>query len=297
MTEKTEPTLTAERLQQRQYVNFLKKYQQTVNRIKAIQKRYPVPGDPEVLTKIENLDKERHETHMQLLDVGKSLAKNEADVLIDIIRQNRTLQDYGLPEFSLFTSDDVVYTGYWHDLYEFNIDPKAKLPHPNVSKKWKEKGERRAVENQRDLDDEAKERLEGRPKGIASDECMLVFAIVPVAKYGEFEDEPDDYSVRIRRAEKLAQELGTTVFEERDSDYHNADAKVLGVVFPKTEFEKVCTLIRDNPEEYRLGTDFYSDTDKKELREFVVKKEPAREKYRLWLEERKREGREDQEDE
>jgi len=265
----------------REYSAFLKRYQSSVKKIKTLQKRYPVPGDTEIMAKLQQLEKDRHEIHLQLLEKAKLLSKNDNDVLIDIIRQNRTLESYGLPEFSILTSEDIAFTGYWHELYMFNVDARSRLPSSAITERRK-RDIKRSLKfyERRQTDDE--ERVADRPRGIESDEVMLVFSIVPVSMYGRFEDEPDDYSVRVNRAENLAKELNTDVFEERDSDYHVAEAKVLGVCIRKTELERVVSLIRDNPERFRLGDQFYSAKDREEIEQFSKDMKVDREKYAAW---------------
>lgn len=222
------------------YSGLLGAYHRASQRIKAIQRRYPVPGDSEITAKIIELDKERHETHLQLLEMGSKLGKDKGDVLVDIIRQQRTLEEYGLPEFSMLTEEDIVETGDWHNPYYFNVDEEARLPSEGDQIQWA--------------------RDEGK-SAFSKDKFMLVFAIVPIEHYGEDELEPDDYAVRLKRAEALAKQMGGKIFEERDSGYHEGSAKILGIIFPKKDLEKIAETIRNNPEKLRLGEEFYSNKE------------------------------------
>ena len=221
----------------KRYSGLLGSYHRASQKLKAIQRRYPVPGDPEVTAKITELDKDRHETHLKLLELGGKLDKDKGDVLVDIIRQQRTLEEYGLPEFSMLKEDDIVETGDWHNPYYFNVDKDARLPSEGDQISWA--------------------RNEGK-SAISKDKFMLVFAIVPIENYGEDVLEPDDYQVRVKRAEALAQQLGGKIFEEKDSSYHEGSAKILGVVFPKRDLEKIVGTIRNSPEKFRLGKEYYS---------------------------------------
>lgn len=88
---------------------------------------------------------------------------------------------------------------------------------------------------------------------------MIVFGIVPIHGFDyEEEREPVDYRERVRRATALAEETGGRFFEEIDASNHTASAKILGVIIPIRDMDKVATLIRNNPDKYRLGKDFYS---------------------------------------
>lgn len=92
---------------------------------------------------------------------------------------------------------------------------------------------------------------------------MFVFAIVPIENYGEEELDPRDYDERVKKADTLAKEVNGKVFEKRDSGYHEAYAKILGVIVPKKDLEKVAGIIRNNPDKYRLG--MYANETKNDL--------------------------------
>ena len=195
-----------------------------------------------LMVKVIELDKDRHETHLQLLEMGHKLGKDQGDVLIDLIRQQRTLEEYGLPEFSILTEEDVLMGDDWHQSYYFNVDTVACLPNEGDKIGW--------------------DGNENEDKSLLSkDQFMLVFSIVPIENYGEDELEPDDYAVRLKRAKAFAENMGGKIFEQRDSSYHEASAKILGVIFPKKDVEKIAGTIRDNPEKFRLGKEFYSSEE------------------------------------
>lgn len=222
------------------YSAFLRSYHRASQRIKATQRLYPIPGDPEISAELSELDKKRHETHLQLLEMGSRLGKDEGNVLVDIIRQQRTLEEYGLPEFSILKEDDIVETGDDYPYYYFNVDSHASLPSQGDSIPWA--------------------RDEGINR-ISKDKFMLVFAIVPIVNYGE-EQLPDDYQVRVKRAEMLAQEVGGEIFEQRDSEHHDGSAKILGLILPKKDLEEIAGIIRNNPEKFRLAEEFYSEQER-----------------------------------
>lgn len=222
------------------YSSLLGAYNRLHRKAKAFERRYPIPEDKEITERAIELDRERHEMHLKLLEMGENLGKSKNDVLVDIVRQDRTLEEYGLPEFSILKEDDIVETGDWHNPYYFNVDEEARLPSEGDEIKWA--------------------RNDGK-NAISKDKFMLVFAIVPIENYGEDDLDPIDYQVRVKRAEKLAEEIGGKFFEERDSGYHEGSAKILGVILPKKDLEKIAGTIRGNPEKFRLGEEFYSEAE------------------------------------
>src|SRR3989344_4338303 len=222
------------------YFSLLGSYDRMSKRIAAVQRRYPVPGDPEITAEISELDKERHKTHLQLLEMGAKLGKEKSDVLVDVIRKQRTLEEYGLPEFSILTENDIIKTDDWHNPYHFNVDSGARLPSSGDEIGW--------------LRERLRER--GDKREFSKDKFMLVFAIIPIENYGDDELEPDDYVVRVKRAKALAEQMGGEIFEKRDTSYHEAEAKILGIVFPKKDLEEIAGIIRNNPEKFRLGKEF-----------------------------------------
>lgn len=228
-----------EKSPEEQYSDLISVYQSKVSELKRLQRRVPRGViDEEVGTSIRVVDQERHETHLKLIELGKQLGKSKDEVLVDIIRKDGTLEEYGLPEFSILAENDIIYTDDWHDPYYFNVDTDALRPSTEaIGSYCKRQGESLLKPN----------------------EVMLVFAIVPIKNDGEDELYPEDYDERVRRANALAEEIGGKIFEERDSDYHEADAKILGVIVPGKDLEKVAAVIRNNPSKYRIGNEFYSD--------------------------------------
>lgn len=182
---------------------------------------------------LEETDSQRHEVHLALQRVGSRLDKDESGVLVDIIRHQNSLEDYGVPELSILTADDVT-AGDWHNPYSFNVDGDTLRPSP-VRKRTIFKGEEPAFKK---------------------DEVMLVYCIVPY-KLGDEPDPspqlPPDLDDRLLKAATLAENVNGRFFDAVDSDYHEASARVIGVIMPKKELESVLGMVRDNPQKYRVG--------------------------------------------
>jgi hypothetical protein len=229
-----------------EYGLLLQHYRESQEALKRLEAKRAIGED--VSRKVVDADKKRHEIHLKLLKSGETLlGKDKADVLVDIIRMERTLESYGLPEFSILKAGDVIATGDEHNPYYFNVDGKERAPAKDAFEGWKR----------------------GMGESVIPDEkFMLVFAIVPIdhMKHGDPEDRPADYDVRLGRAKALADEIGCEVFEESDSAYHDASAKILGVMIPNADLEKAAGVIRDNPTKYRLGEEFYSEEEKTKMR-------------------------------
>ncbi|MBI2637901.1 MAG: hypothetical protein HYW88_03290, partial [Candidatus Sungbacteria bacterium] len=230
-----------------EYFNLIGTYKEDFYKLKDLQRQIPQGvTDKESAFAISEVDQKRHETHLKLIELGRKLGKDKDNVLVDIIRSEGTLEEYGLPEFSILTENDIIDTGDWHNPYDFNVDTQTLRPNTEVKTKPKSFfSEGKSV--------------------IGADEAMMVFAIVPIENWGADELNPDDYKERVRRAGALAKKVGGRLFEEWDSGYHEAYAKILGVIVQRKDLEKVATTVRNNPYEYRLGNEFYSDKAKDEL--------------------------------
>lgn len=221
------------------YQQLVGTYHDYFQRIKNLSDR---SGDPRVSAQIDALEDKRHNTHLQLLEMGKQIGKDKNNVLVDIIREQKTLQEYDLPEFSILRENDILQKNDWYAPYEFNVDTESGLPgtyfNPN------EKDQRGS-------------------SVIPEDKCMIVFSIAPCSGDDREKDAPVDFYIREKRAEALAERVRGEVFSASDSSYHAASASILGVIIPKKDLEKVAAIIRDNPREFRLGEQFYSDDEKK----------------------------------
>lgn len=234
-----------QKIPEEEYLDLIDAYRGRVKEMKKLERRFPGGvGDKEITASVITIDQERHEIHLKLIELGKKFGKGKDDVLVDIIRKDGTLDEYELPEFSILTENDIIDTGDWHNPYYFNVDPDARRPSTEAAPDYyKDEGERL----------------------IEPDKVMLVFAIVPIENYGGDELDPEDYEERVGRAHALAKKVGGEVFESRDSGYHEAYAKILGVIIPKKDLEKVAAVIRNNPDQYRLGDEFYPDKVKSDV--------------------------------
>ncbi|MDP3963462.1 MAG: hypothetical protein Q8Q39_03115 [bacterium] len=116
------------------YANLLGNYQDVVCEIKGLKLRHGgVENDPELLNAVRTFDEERHRIHLELKRIGASLGKSENDIIADIRLLEKSLEEYGLPEFVLMDSESfynlqeppfaddklaIVYetgTQYWSD--------------------------------------------------------------------------------------------------------------------------------------------------------------------------------------
>lgn len=230
----------------RKYTAAMEVYQRITKKVRALERRYPQGvRDSEINAEIAVMDKERHQDHLELIKIAKSLSKSKEDVLIDIIRWENSLEEYGLPEFSILKSSDIVDTHGFHSAIAFNID----LRHgkPGAAKPLDEPFENYVFGGKP---------YRGATRVIPEDKILLVFSINPIAH--EFaETYPRDYQERVTRAEALAKEIGGEYFDHYDGAYHTTNTRIIGVVFPKKDLEKVLGIIRKNPGKFRIGKEFY----------------------------------------
>jgi len=225
---------------EQEYVNLLDLYQYKVREFKKLLDKVPEGViDQKSLVAVDN---ERHQIHLKLIELGKRVGKDENDILVDILRKDKTLEAYGLPEFSVLKEGDIIKASEWdYSDYNFNIEPGLNLP---------------SFELPRNME-------EGEESIIGRKEIMIVFAVVPVNQYEDLD--PEDYKERVERATALAEETGGRFFEEVDAGNHTAFAKILGVIISSKNLDKVAAIIRNNPEKYRLGRNFYSGEIKKTM--------------------------------
>ena len=248
----------------KEYREIMERYKAKVKEIRKIEKRSPGGlQNKEIASAIRLIDEERHNIHLELIDFGERLGKDKETVLIDIIRQDCTLEDFGLPEFSISTDEDIITTKDWHNPYYFNVDAKKRRP----SKTSSTKGTTADYRWDRFRQEEAMNNpiIKESEEAIKYDEVMIVFAIVPVDNDGYDNKRPDDFSERQKRAQALAEAVGGKTFQAYDSAYHEGTAEILGVTIPKEDLEKVATIIRENPNKFRIGEQYYSDSKKEEL--------------------------------
>ena len=193
--------------------------------------------DEQAQFNLEATDSDRHAVHLQLEDLGSQFGKKGEDVLVDIIRQQNSLEGFGLPELSLLNAEDVR-VGDWHNPYYFNVNTKALKP----------------------SDVSSRPRLLGVEQfGFETNEVMLVYGIVPYRFDKNHEHDnpqphlPKDLDDRIKKAKELSLDTNGRLFDQVDSEYHEAEARIIGVIVSKKELETTLSLIRDNPQKYRIG--------------------------------------------
>lgn len=64
----------------------------------------------------------------------------------------------------------------------------------------------------------------------------------------------------------VSKELNLPIIEVVDNRWHAAKVKVFGIAVPKEDLEKGASIIRDNPEKFRIGEQFYSEEEKKKIK-------------------------------
>ena len=241
---------------ERFYAGFLYDYNAKFSELKKLERRFPGGRrDPEILTHAQIIDAERHELHLKLLKLGEQLGKNRNDVWIDVLRKQGTLAGYDLPEFAILKASD-----FGGPLDDINFDLKKNEPGPLR---------------------EIRE-IVGRGKGyksdekIETDEVFIVFGVAPIEhNFGPEEDYdgsvdimgPPDFGIRIRRAEALAEISGGRFLQTLDNYPHESSMKIVGVIIPKERLEKTAAVIRANPKQLRIGEEFYSEEELKEVDE------------------------------
>lgn len=222
------------------YSTIMDSYHNLTQKLRALERHHPADArDNAIKFKITEIDKDRHNLHLKAVEIAEKLGKTKDDVLIDIIRWDNSLSEYGLPEFSILKNADIVETGGFHSAIQFNINETEGVPsEPTpLDKQFTDYGDKENV--------------------IEENEVLLLFSIVPVEGSGERRLQPEDYDKRDARAESLAKEVGGKYFNQSMGGYHATSADVIGVVIPKEKLQKVAEVIRDNPKKFRLGKEFY----------------------------------------
>lgn len=225
-----------------EYSQLLKEYQELNRKHRALGKRLGLEGTSE---KIQALDVHRHDVHKNLIELARKLEKTKNDVLIDIIRGENSLAEYGLPEFSILKSSELT-------IYEGEVG-KGHRGHFNVDLGTQHPKERTREEERYGM---ATWVYEKPGDFFGKDEILLVFCITPINIEGT--QEPSDYMERMKRAEALSKVVNGKFFKAEDSNYHDTSAEIVGVLIPKENIEHVASIIRDRPKKYRLGKEFYS---------------------------------------
>ena len=100
-------------LLQENYDRQLSWYGNAKSRVEYMLRRYgQIPGDPEIQEEMLTIDRERHELHLQLLEIGAKLEKTERDVKVDILRDRNVserIDGHHVPGFYLLGETDLFY--------------------------------------------------------------------------------------------------------------------------------------------------------------------------------------------
>lgn len=208
-------------LEGRKFDMLLKEYVGLFEQVRNLRRSERAQFDEKVQAKVQALDRKRHAKHLELLESGMRLGRDAAAVMADIIREQGSLAEYGLPEFSILD---------WRN----DAELKGKYP---------------------------------------EDECVLLYDVSPV-RYDQDEttheiEAPDDYRVRQARAAALAERVHGRLENAYNSQFfHSSSQLFLGVIIPKSALEDVAGVIRDEPEKYRIGEEFYSPEEQALVEKF-----------------------------
>jgi hypothetical protein len=211
------------------YSALLQNYHDTVLDLRLARKKGRIDTDPELKAEMEAIDHERHEIHLELLDIAKRFGRNADHVLVDIVRMEGDLSTYDLPEFSILASEDFMPTKY-------------------------STGNRRVPVNQDSVV------IVFGVAGISVDQ------MTDEVEFDEDAEQEPDFFVRAKRAKAFAKQMHGEYFDRSDSEYfHSRTVDVVGVEIPRSELERATKVIRDNPSKYRLGEQYYSAAEKTQI--------------------------------
>ena len=245
-----------------EYDNLLREHDALLRKLRRLHRSVKAMAkDSEMMEKILEVDLKTNEAHVKLRSVARELGMTESDTLADILRLQNSLEGYGLPEFSILNSDDIVVGSVFKEerCAEYNIDDFTGKPREIISKK-------NALETKLGL----KKYMGwigfsgGYPSAIDEDEVLIIFSVSTkiIEGYDVIgADDPIDMDVRVRRARALAKEVGGRFFEGEDFGYHSGPASITGVVIKKSNLVRVASIIRSEPGKYRLGEEFYSNDE------------------------------------
>ena len=234
-----------------EYLTLLKRYGNKTTEIKNLKKG--VIGsvlDEQVDFTTREKDQERNAIHNELKRIGTQINRNKNDIDIDILRQQGSLEDYGLPEFIILTREDLTTSAYKFN--GLNVENgkittthDKMLGHPDPFTEY---------------------------ANFPKDMVIMVFMVSPIFVSSDYDSgfyfNPKDFAMRQERAFKLATHFGFKEFIGADYKYfHDSSMLVLGVEVPKAKLKEVSDYIRDNPNEYRLGNEFYSEEEKLKVEE------------------------------
>ena len=239
-----------------------KKYHQMLNKYKEIESEIRMnlarinDLNRDTISKIiSRMDKDRHELHLATIAMAVKLGKNEQDVLVDLVRKDKTLAEYGLPEFSIFNGYDIIDNGYWYK--PFIVDSGYVIEQGEYLPDRRDNG----IAN---IERIMNYKLEGRnyeyKPMIPADSFMLAFSISALSALRL------DSEIRIDKATKLAKELDGQYISKCDSCYHEGYIRFTGVIFKNNRFEEVVNYIKNSGNKFRFGQEFYSAEEKELLK-------------------------------
>lgn len=248
-----------------QYLELTSKYKTTTKELLKL-KRSTAFGvvDEEKIVSVRVLDSERHDIHLKMLELGGKMGKSKADVLADLLREEGNLSEYGLPEFSLLVPEDI-YWGY------VGVNPKTLQLESRQESLKSYQGSKEMAESRKSETQEGS--WEYYPKtAIKEGYSLVVFGAEPQGMRnlpeGGFPIEPKDYSERLRRAEKIAKEMGFEVIHHSDGyiGNHGTSIYIMGVAVPNDKIEEFCSKIRERSD-LRIGYEFYSPEVREKIEE------------------------------
>jgi hypothetical protein len=288
-----------------EYHNGLAEYDKLYLEVKKmIAEAEKIGTDEESKKLLAFTDKERDDLHKKLNGIAARLGKNEHDVMVDIFRQRGTLEEYGLPEFPVLKGgESVVMPGFNIDTTKLSVLPPQK-PGGAFYKAQ--------LEHEAELDEMIKqEAVAGEEFGSFAEEnkkilnsMVIIYNITPIFDPAGNRIEQNqsgmalskkDHLLRRNRQLAIMEKFGLDPYEEMDGNYHlGSSLFVNGVVVPSDRIAEIAAAIRDNPAEFRLGEQFYSDNEKKaaenDFKSYMdyLKKHFSEDEVRRYLAERKK---------
>src|SRR3989344_7997494 len=248
----SQTTESAERKElQNKYAKLVKKYQQKFKEIKQLEHKHrAVLTDPDVQNEIQLVDAERHDIHLELSEVGERLGKNMTDVMVDLIRQQGNLEEFGLPEFAILTEDEVEWLQ--------NGATSLAIVRGNAE-----------FENTPELFPRRESGILGGPQNI-----LLVYDVC-THQFGDGYSHRSqllnpDSEIRADRMMQLAEATSAEPYHFFDGFSHGVNTSVSGLIIPKDQLEIIASLIRVHPERYRLQSEFYTPPDVDKARQAYI---------------------------
>ena len=94
-----------------EYKDLMNVYQRLYRDIIRLERKHPPERrDRAIQWEIMEIDKERNQTHRKLVSIAEQLGKTKEDVIVDMVRWQESLEEFGLPEFSVLDSADMIET-------------------------------------------------------------------------------------------------------------------------------------------------------------------------------------------